>query len=1018
MRLPKEILTETYTKPRLFLCETDKTTICQLENTNMNGKFKFNSISELNFDVARVYTDTVTGETKVNPFYDRIESPRLVYLEGFAYFELQAPDLVGDGNKEIKTCMAYSSEYALSTKFLSNFYINTGEIDSVEVLYANGGKIVPVTFCNPENEELSLLHLVLQGVRGWKIGHVDRALQKLSRKFEVSRQSVYDFIMNEICDKFNCYVIFDTINNTINFYAESLTSKFIGDGTTNTFTVSPPFSQISTVSVDGYKTTRWAYNSDTGELTLTDTPRDGVMIEVVDGALTAWETDVFITFDNLAQEINLTYDADSIKTVLSVTYGDDCNIREANLGMPYLMDLSYYHTPEWMGPELYEKYKTYLQATNEAQAKYSTNVQKIVELSEKISNAKNRTSIGYGIDHSVNKETIGTYYVVSGGIYPNYTYSEVSLPDDYNANTVYYKLDGVNITEEKVHKLYSAVRKYFLAVHKQYEPEIKDIATYNDTWEELLEQLTDSFSFVSSQFDDLKNALTLEASVNDATNAFRNFLDLIWGELGATPLDKLFLAPYKEIQTVNVSAGYAQANSEHYWFYYPLTIMVESLEDAISIRNKEIDSLEANKKQYEKASSDVANRLAMENYFTEDQLIRLDAFMREDEVHFDDIVETVGDISNSFAIKQDAVESGRIELNKLCQPQLQFSMDMANIYALPEFEPIINQFQLGNVIKVGLRSDYIKQSRLLEVNINFDDFSDFSCEFGELTSLRSQSDIHADLLSQAISAGKNVASNAPLWTSGADKATKTDLKIEQGLLDAVTQIKAIDGTQGAVIDKYGIKLQRQLEDGSIDPEQVWLVNNQFVFTDDNFKTARSALGKVTVDGNTYYGLISEIVLSGYIEGSKMVGGTINIGDGAFVVHEDGSVTMNGGNTINGYAKEEDVNNKMDNMQEQINNISGSTPSNMYRIEVVVTGPTIISTPEDTATMTCKVYSWDADVTDTIDASMFNWKRTSNNAEQDAIWNGMPEHQGVKSITIDADDVIENSSFTCEVELPE
>jgi hypothetical protein len=61
-----------------------------------------------------------------------------------------------------------------------------------------------------------------------------------------------------------------------------------------------------------------------------------------------------------------------------------------------------------------------------------------------------------------------------------------------------------------------------------------------------------------------------------------------------------------------------------------------------------------------------------------------------------------------------------------------------------------------------------------------------------------------------------------------------------------------------------------------------------------------------------YGLIAEAVLSGYIEGSEIVGGTIQIGlqeDGtyAFKVHSDGSVTMNGGGTIAGYAKEEDVN---------------------------------------------------------------------------------------------------------------
>mgnify|MGYP003559058189 CR=1 FL=1 len=42
----------------------------------------------------------------------------------------------------------------------------------------------------------------------------------------------------------------------------------------------------------------------------------------------------------------------------------------------------------------------------------------------------------------------------------------------------------------------------------------------------------------------------------------------------------------------------------------------------------------------------------------------------------------------------------------------------------------------------------------------------------------------------------------------------------------------------------------------------------------------------------------------------------------------------------------------------------------------------------------------------------------DNSEYDEIWNTMPEHKGVKSIVIDADDVLENSSFFCEVDLPE
>lgn len=1006
MRLPKDLLSGTYARPRLFLCEVDKTKICQLDVNYLKGSFKLNSCSELTCEIGRIYNDLITGENKVNPYYDKIEALRLFYLENFGYFEIQGPELIGDGIKEIKSCTAYSLEYTLSQKYLTNFYVNTGEVDSVEVINANPPtNIVPVTLYNPSNPKLSLLHLILEKVYGWRIGHIDESLKTLSRQFEVDRESVYDFIMNEICEKFNCYAVFDTFNNTINLYAESLTSKFIGDGLTNTFIISPPFAQVGTVSIDGYKTTKWKYIASTGVLILEDIPESGAHIEVVDGALEQWETDVFVTFDNLSQEINVSYDADSIKTVLTVTYGDDEDIREANLGLPYLTDLSYYYTVDWMGQDLYDAYTRYLQKCNSKQAQYTNNSQAMLEIAGYINFEENRLSLQYALAQNVDETTVGTYYT-RGGKSPNYYYTEVSLPADYKVDTAYYKIDGVNLTEENVNNLYMALREYFK----------------HDNFDEI-DALTEEFAFMEKYtISYLSNGLKNAKNDSQKETVIYNFLGEMWNQVGRIPLKMLYYEPYKKVQITNMEAGWSQKDNENYPFYYVVVILLNSIESAISKRDALIETYQKQYDEFQNANIAIGNDLLMANNFTEEQLIRLNAFLREDELQLDDIIETDLDtVMDSFKIKQDAMESGRIELNKLCQPQLQFSMSMANIYALPEFEPIIDQFQLGNVIKVGIRPDYIKQSRLLQVDINFDNFSDFTVEFGELTSLRSQSDIHADLLRNAIQSAKTVANQSSYWTKGSNQANSIDLRLQEGLLNSIEALKAIDGTQHAYMDKYGFHLEVVNPDtGEIGDKRVWLVNNQIVFTDDGFKTSKSVLGEYTVDGATYYGLLAQAVIAGLIEGSKIKGGTIQIGlqdDGsyAFEVHEDGSVTMNGGSSIAGYPTEDYVNNKIQDIQGQIGDINAAK---MYRVEIITEDPTIISTTSDHATITCKVYSWDTDVTDTLNASLFNWKRTSTNSEQDAIWNAMPEHQGVKFITIDADDVIENSSFTCEVDLSE
>lgn len=906
MRLPKNMLSQSYTKPRIFLCDIDKSRICQLDTTETKASFNFNAYDELTFTISRTYTNMITGATDVNPFYDKIEALRLIEIDGMGFFEIQEPEIVSDGIKEVKNITAYGLEYTLSQKYLEEFYVNTGENNSIEVIYADG-PIVPVRLYNPAKPKLSLLHLILEKIYGWSIGHVDPALQTMTRTFEISRESVYDFIVQDVCDSFNCFAIFDTTNNTINLYAESLITKFIGDGKTTTFTISPPYSTVGAVTINSYKTTWNTYDPNTGILTLNKPPEVGAIIEVVDNSQTQWMTDVYVSFENLAREANISYSADDIKTVLTVKGADDLSIREVNMGLPYIVDLSYYYNIEWMGKDLYEAYTAYLQKCNNRQTEYVKNSERMWEINHYIDYEEHRLSLQYSVANNVTSTTVGTYYV-KGGTAPNYYYTEVTLPEEYSANVEhYYTLSGTDINETKFASLYEALKVYF---NSKTELDTSEIA-----------KLKDDFVFMQTYtIDYLVSNLSSATELEQKSIIIMNFLNELWDQLGRTPLNELYYKPYKEIKDTNEEAGWNDTDNENYWLYYPVVLVINSLSKEIADRDNIINEYNNEYKELSKQNAEFANDTLIYNNFTDAQLVRLSAFMREDEYTDDNFIETDSDsLETIMKTKQELLECGKIELAKLCEPRLEFSMDLANIYAMPEFEPIVNQFQLGNLIKVVLRNDYVKRARLLAVNINFDDFSDFSCEFGELTNLKTPSSIHADLLTSAMQAGRSVASNSSYWTKGSDTAISTDLKLQQGLLDAVTVLKSIDGTQGVSLDKYGIHLRKyDPVTGVLDPHEGWLVNNSFIYSDDNFKTARTALGEFTIDGQTYYGLLADAVFSGYIESSTIRGGTINIGDGAFIVNSDGTVVMGAtNNIIEGYAKEEYVDTNMQTMQNYV-----------------------------------------------------------------------------------------------------
>ena len=273
--------------------------------------------------------------------------------------------------------------------------------------------------------------------------------------------------------------------------------------------------------------------------------------------------------------------------------------------------------------------------------------------------------------------------------------------------------------------------------------------------------------------------------------------------------------------------------------------------------------------------------------------------MREDE--YSDDCFCITDIDTDLDVintQKELLVAGYKKLKSISRPTLSFTASMKNIYAIPEFTPILHQFKLGNFIKVRIREDFLKKARLLEVQLDFDDLSNFSCTFGDLLSAKDQGDIHADLLAQAVNAGKAVASGSSYWQKGYDVATAIAEKIKQGLIDATTSIKSNSAGQDVSWDNYGIHL-RKVVDGVLDPHEGWITNNKFLYSDDNFKTTQSLFGNYTINNETYWGVLAGCVSAGLIEGSKIIGGEICIGereDGTynFKVDKDGTVTMNKG----------------------------------------------------------------------------------------------------------------------------
>lgn len=410
---------------------------------------------------------------------------------------------------------------------------------------------------------------------------------------------------------------------------------------------------------------------------------------------------------------------------------------------------------------------------------------------------------------------------------------------------------------------------------------------------------------------------------------------------------------------------------------------------------------------YQMIRNYIRNKTEMASFFTEDQWIRLSPFIREDEFNDSNFLLTGYESEEEkIEIREELMEAATKELNTLCQPSLEFSMTMANILALPEFAPLVDQFQLGNFIRVHIRDDYTKRARLLEVNLNFDDLSDFQCTFGNLVTTKSEIDKHADLLAQAVSAGKQVAASANSWQRAVDKANKLEEDIAQGLQDVALQIGKANG-QSIELGPNGLR-GRKLIDGTTDvydDEQVALINNKLVFTADNWITSKSCFGKFEVNGETHWGVLADAVMAGYIESPTIVGGSLEIGGsaGKFIVSEDGSVQILGPDAETPVFA---TKNDMDLVSQ----------ARQYHTELEYKGSTIFTEPGQSCEITCKVFNWDGEIKKLPSGTVFKWIRSSN--ANDEIWNANHTYIDINTITITNEDVEKNAQFHCVCTLDE
>ena len=158
-----------------------------------------------------------------------------------------------------------------------------------------------------------------------------------------------------------------------------------------------------------------------------------------------------------------------------------------------------------------------------------------------------------------------------------------------------------------------------------------------------------------------------------------------------------------------------------------------------------------------------------------------------------------------------------------------------------------------------------------------------------------------------------------------------------------------------------------------------------------YETAITAAGQIVADFITSGSLVANIIKAGVIQSQ----------DGSsWWDLESGEVVLRA------YATNKQV-------TEVSDRITTIEEQKMLRLVITSSNGNIFKNGNVKTLLSAVVYSWDKDITDTLDANQFIWTRVSEDTEADKIWNEQ-HFGGAKAVVITSADVKVRATFYCDL----
>ena len=234
------------------------------------------------------------------------------------------------------------------------------------------------------------------------------------------------------------------------------------------------------------------------------------------------------------------------------------------------------------------------------------------------------------------------------------------------------------------------------------------------------------------------------------------------------------------------------------------------------------------------------------------------------------------------------IQNARQEAAKACQSSHSVSLSLGNLLSADGFSEQIDHISLGSYVRTRVQG-VLSKMRIIETSFHFDNmetseitFSDAIVGYQPIKEVR-------DKLEKAASMATSFDFTARQSSKNEKEVCKFNEMFQDGLNAANTLIKSNDREE-FLIDNYGI-LGRQYDRDAdqYDSCQLRISHNIIGFTKDNWDHLSMAIGKITWNEETMYGVIADALIGKMVLGNRLVisneGGDYTMDDRGFRIEK-------------------------------------------------------------------------------------------------------------------------------------